>query len=694
MEVNAGFVRKLVFTFCALLATAAVELSAFAQSVEARIASVSGKAIRINRSTQFAAKRGDKLAPGDEIDTQGGGRVTVELTDGSLISVQPGSRVIFKDYRTVSSLRELIQVLLGRVRIKINHYGGKPNPYRVNSPSASILVRGTEFSVGVDATGDTSVVVYDGLVEVESLSDPTRRTLVSPGHGVLVKANEDLRFFTPGSGNEIGERSGRNLDNHQQLLNSTASTSITSGTIRNYVARDYERYVDSLVEPGESAPLLRFTAFSDSHLDSLENPAYATEFKRFESRTLAISSLSDSMRKTSTRLPLSPNSNSAEPIDAGYLVQNTFFLPLAQTRWVIGGNFAKSNSRVRAFSEQEVTGPITPLFPDGVPGLRTSKSSTHADSNGGSLMLARSFGQEGRTVIGIGVEYVKGLGELSGSTSLTNALGLRAAELIEAKSNIERTRFKLGLSHQFSNGHKLGIFYRHGLLSANDNDEMRTFNSLPLALDSVQYSSQSSEIGARLRGPLTRKLFYGAEAHWLTTGVRENINRSIIVEASERERVHRVAASFGLGYALRRQTVLSADVSAGVSRIRENYYERATGNPLERELARLRFLSVQAGAQTDLWRNLFASVSFFKVGQSRTEDHKLFPNRFGQVLDTNGFFVPDGITKERLSDNFADFGLGWRLTKSLLAEYVLATSYGQRAPNHIFLLRYTFKREE
>ena len=692
MEVNAGFVRKLVFTFCALLATAAVELSAFAQSVEARIANVNGKATRTSRSAQFPAKRGDKLAPGDELDTQGGGRVTVELSDGSLITVQPGSHIIFKDYRTASSLRELIQVFIGRVRIKINHYGGKPNPYRVNSPSASILVRGTEFSVGVDSTGDTSVVVYDGLVEVESLSDPSRHTLVSPGHGVLVKANEDIRFFTPGSGNEIGERSGRNVDNHQQLLNSTASTSITSGTIRNYVAGDYERYVDSLVEPGESAPLLRFTAFSDSHLDSLENPAYATEFKRLESRTLAISSLSDSLRKTTARLPL--DSNSIEPADAGYLVQSTFFLPLAKTRWVLGGNFAKSNSRVRAFSEQEVTGPVTPLFPDGVPGLRTSKSSTHADSNGGSLMLARSFGQEGRTSIGIGVDYVKGLGELSGSTSLTNALGLRAAELIEAKSDITRTRFKLGVSHLFSNGHKLGIFYRHGLLSASDNDEMRTFNSLPLALDSVQYSSRSSEIGARLRGPLTKKLFYGAEAHWLTTAVRENINRSIIVEASERERVKRIATSFGLGYALRRQTVLSADISAGVSHIRENYYERATGNPLERELTRLRFLSAQVGVQTDVWRNLFASVSFFKLGQSRTEDHSLFPNRFGQFLDTNGLFVPDGITRERFSDNYADFGFGWRITKSLLAEYVLATSYGQRAPNHIFLLRYTFKREE
>ncbi|MEK7832831.1 MAG: FecR domain-containing protein, partial [Acidobacteriota bacterium] len=299
----------LFLTVCALLA--ALEFSAFAQPVEARVSSVNGKAIRINQSQKFTIRRGDKLAPGDEIDTQGGGRVVIELTDGSLITVQPGSHIVFKNYRTVGSLRELIQVFVGRVRVKIAHFGGRPNPYRVNSPTASILVRGTEFGVGVDASGETSVVVYDGLVEVESLSDPNRRALVSPGHGVLVKSNEDIRFFTPGTGSEVGERGAGNLNNHQQLLNSVASIgdgSNSAGTVRNYVAGDYERYIDSLVEPGESAPLLRFTAFSDSHLDSLENPAYATDFKQLESRTLVISSFSDSHRKTGARLPTSAKS--------------------------------------------------------------------------------------------------------------------------------------------------------------------------------------------------------------------------------------------------------------------------------------------------------------------------------------------------------------------------------------------------
>jgi len=77
--------------------------------------------------------------------------------------------VLLQDYRNAGSLRELLRITLGRVRIRINHYGGRPNPYRVDSPTASIAVRGTHFTVTVAARGDTEVVVIDGLVEVAVL---------------------------------------------------------------------------------------------------------------------------------------------------------------------------------------------------------------------------------------------------------------------------------------------------------------------------------------------------------------------------------------------------------------------------------------------------------------------------------------------------------------------------------------------
>src|SRR5204862_5801211 len=124
----------------------------------------------------------------------------ISLSDGSQVTVQPGSLVVLKDYRAANSLRELLEILAGRARIKVNHFGGRPNPYRVNSPTASIAVRGTEFSVAVEANGETQVEVYEGLVEVASLADPSRRALVEPGHSVIIRPNGEVRSSIPSSG--------------------------------------------------------------------------------------------------------------------------------------------------------------------------------------------------------------------------------------------------------------------------------------------------------------------------------------------------------------------------------------------------------------------------------------------------------------------------------------------------------------
>src|SRR5215831_6661837 len=192
--------------------------------VDAYVSSVKGRALRHNNQRSYILAHGDALIPGDEIDTRGGGRVVIELSDGSLVVIRPNSRIVINNYLAAASLRDLFRIVIGQVRVKIRHIGGKPNPYRVNSPTASILVRGTEFGVAVDASGDTTVAVYEGLVEVQSLSDPRRRALISAGGGALVKANEDIRIFTPSSGNKSDERGSKNDDADNANGNTNGNT--------------------------------------------------------------------------------------------------------------------------------------------------------------------------------------------------------------------------------------------------------------------------------------------------------------------------------------------------------------------------------------------------------------------------------------------------------------------------------------
>ena len=209
-----GFPRgcpALILVFALALSSAFL---AYGQStVVARAAGVTGQAILMPHGlAPLALTAGYILTPGDRIDTRGGGRVVIDLSDGSMVVVAPESIVVLKDYRAAASLRELFGITLGMVRVKINHFAGKPNPYRMNSPTASIAVRGTEFSIEVDAEGATQVVVYEGAVEVASLADPDRRVLIEAGRGVLVQGGQDFHLIgaiPPQPGNrDAGDRNG------------------------------------------------------------------------------------------------------------------------------------------------------------------------------------------------------------------------------------------------------------------------------------------------------------------------------------------------------------------------------------------------------------------------------------------------------------------------------------------------------
>lgn len=646
--------------------------------VEAHVASVNGLVTRQSGSRPAQVlKRGEILAPNDEIDTRGGGRIAIELTDGSLITILPGSRIVFGDYRSAASLRELFEITAGRIRVRVNHFSGKPNPYRVNSPTASIAVRGTDFSVAVRVSGETQVVVYEGLVEVTSLTDPRRRALVEPGRGVIVRPNEDIRFFRPNRANEISERNdggGRERDqqaNQQANQQSGQPASNQSGQGSQGATRDttgnYERYLDSLVQPGETPPLSRFVAFADSHLDSLENPAYATEFTAAEGRVFLLPSFSGVVGgKTAERSQNLSALGSAflRPVDYGMLLQTSLFAPLADARLALGGSFTTDYSGLQSFT----------LDP-GAMGLRATTSSTDSASIAASVLIARRFGGAGRTSFGLGLDHTAGRGSLLDLTTETGAAGIVSRERLDSRSSIKRTRLRIGLTREFAAGHKLGVFYRHGLAASDDRERSHTLDGAPLALDSTHASSRLSELGLRLRGPITERLFYGVEGTLLSGNFAERLRRAGLAEQNDRERFKQATLSLGLGYALRPRTVFSFDVAGALARANDVRRETAAGMLLNNDRQRLYSLSAHAAVQTDVWRNLFVSASILALKQER---------KTSLPLPATGF------TRDRVTGYYSDYGAGWRFTPNFLAQYVFSTGYGRNPSGHALLLRYTF----
>ena len=66
----------------------------------ARATNVNGRNLLYSAgSVPVALTAGYILNPGDRVDTRGGGRVVIDLSDGSMVVVQPESVIVLKDFQ-------------------------------------------------------------------------------------------------------------------------------------------------------------------------------------------------------------------------------------------------------------------------------------------------------------------------------------------------------------------------------------------------------------------------------------------------------------------------------------------------------------------------------------------------------------------------------------------------------------------
>ncbi|HXB73105.1 MAG TPA: FecR family protein [Candidatus Acidoferrales bacterium] len=734
--------------------------------VIARAASVSGQALLVGSgSAPFLLTPGYILNPGDRIDTRGGGRVVIDLSDGSMVVVSPESVVILKDFRTAGSLRELFEIAVGLVRVKINHFAGKPNPYRMNSPTASIAVRGTEFSIEVDAQGDTQVVVYEGAVEVTSLSDPSHRVLIEAGRGVLVRPGQDFHLLAgalgspgnrdAGDRNEAADRdhpgaaplaqngvlaqaqngagnsaapnpsSNHGPDNHgggpgappggptggpsqtswpgQPQPQPQAAHDREEGSPRA-TASTYDRYVAGLADVQQLPFLFRFNAYPEAHLDSLENPAYATGFEQGEGRIFVLPTFSgvrglqeyQSAFGPAGSLPgnysISPQLSMFSPIGAGFTLGGS----VSASR--VGDTSLSSQPDFEAPLQGQPGVPGAPGPGVAIPGVQRTSANSTSDFYSGALVLARRLGPDS---FGLELESLKGTGSLDSTTTDStstdtgttgnNAGAPGSTERINSVSTVNQTRLTAGYSHDFSKNLKLGLFYRYAFIGADDHDVSHTVGGMAMKLDGTRTSGHSFEFGLRLRGAITPRLYYGVTAAWLGVSLQDSLARAGAVDSGERDRAQRGSMALGLGYALTRRAMLSFDVAGGASRAWAARTENATGNLLQNGVANGHFASMHAAIQVDITRRLFASASLLNIWQCHDMNVTLFPDRYGYRTMVEDSFFPANPMAWQTASRFSDFGAGWRFTRDLFAQYLFSTDYGATRPTHTLMVRYTFR---
>ncbi|MEK7232693.1 MAG: FecR family protein [Elusimicrobiota bacterium] len=169
----------------AALLLAAVFRAVCAQAVA--ISSAEGKVLFLKSGAYTWAQisSGQVLAPGDQIKTTTGARATVTFDDASRVELNAGSSLTLKEAAPRASGVEL---KLGSLKAWISKSLNRR--FSVRTPTAVCSVRGTEFGVDVDGSGDTRVRMFSGLLAVADKS----------GNEVLVKDGESVDVTREGLG--------------------------------------------------------------------------------------------------------------------------------------------------------------------------------------------------------------------------------------------------------------------------------------------------------------------------------------------------------------------------------------------------------------------------------------------------------------------------------------------------------------
>ncbi|MDX2306629.1 MAG: FecR domain-containing protein [Hyphomicrobium sp.] len=143
---------------------------------------------------------GSRVHQSELLETGNGAQVELKLDDETKLALGPNASLKLDEF--------VISKSDGVTTIGVNFLKGtfrfitgseKKEAYRIETPSATVGVRGTVFDVYVDGTGDTLVLLHEGEVDICTKSNTCRR---HNSRGRIVHAtlggvlSEPIRFTT------------------------------------------------------------------------------------------------------------------------------------------------------------------------------------------------------------------------------------------------------------------------------------------------------------------------------------------------------------------------------------------------------------------------------------------------------------------------------------------------------------------
>ena len=124
---------------------------------------------------------------GDHIRTGKASKVTITFTDQSLLEIQSDTRVALNTIISPVEKKNSVLLFFGRIWSKLRKRIVQMRGYEVQTPTAVLGVRGTEFEAASYEDGTTIVRVDSGEVVVDSETD---RGVLSPNQGTQLSFDE------------------------------------------------------------------------------------------------------------------------------------------------------------------------------------------------------------------------------------------------------------------------------------------------------------------------------------------------------------------------------------------------------------------------------------------------------------------------------------------------------------------------
>lgn len=145
---------------------------------------------RVNTANFIAVNAEAIVGVGDLIRTDATGRARITFfADGVDTDLEPSS-----EYRIVrfegdaDGFNIQAEVLVGQTVQRLTRLLNAESSYNIETPAMTLVARGTEFAIRVEANGRSAMLVRDGTVEAESDESAT----VVAGFGVRAEADEGL----------------------------------------------------------------------------------------------------------------------------------------------------------------------------------------------------------------------------------------------------------------------------------------------------------------------------------------------------------------------------------------------------------------------------------------------------------------------------------------------------------------------